>query len=66
MTRYEKYSQIDTLAKIIYDNDVDEEDICTNSPFRVNGDCPVDEDDICEETCLKCIKAWLMMEDKDE
>ena len=66
MTRYEKYSQIDTLAKIIYDNDIGEGDFCANSQFRVNGECPVDEDDITEETCSKCVKAWLMMEDKDE
>ena len=62
MTRYEKYSQIDTLAKFICNNDADYVDACTNSPLRVNGDCPVDENDICEETCSKCIEAWLMEE----
>ncbi len=64
VTRYEKMSQIDNLAEIIYDTDFDNDRTCAESPLRVNDECPVDEDDICKETCVECIKAWLEQEEE--
>ncbi len=62
MSRYEELCSVDGLANLIYDTDYDSGRSCSESPLRVNDDCPVNEDDICKETCIKCIKAWLQEE----
>lgn len=62
MTRYQELSSLDGVANLIYDFNCDDGRTCSESPLRVNNDCPVDEDDICKETCLKCVKAWLQQE----
>lgn len=61
MTIYEKLTQIDAFADLIYDRDCDIE-ACVKSPYRLNGECPHAEDDRCKKTCRECIKAWLNSE----